>query len=112
VIPAIEKAILTASLGLTPSNDGKIIRVPIPSLTEERRQELVKHIHKIAEEGKVSVRQSRKVANENIKKLEKDKKVSEDDSRRTQEQIQKLTDEAIAALDQLIAKKEKELLTL
>lgn len=112
VIPAIEKAILASGLGLTPGNDGKVIRLPIPALTEERRQELVKHVHKLGEEGKISVRQSRKIANESMKKLEKDKKVSEDDSRRSLEQIQKLTDEAIAVLDQLIAKKEKELLTL
>ena len=91
-IGAIEKAIRASDLGLNPNNDGKIIRVPIPPLTEERRKEIVKRLHVVAEEHRVAVRNIRRDANENIKKLLKDKLISEDDDRRAHDEVQKLTD--------------------
>jgi ribosome recycling factor len=109
-IGAIEKAIRAADLGLNPSNDGKLIRVPIPTLTEERRKELVKHLHHIAEDHRVSVRNVRRDSNEQIKKLLKDKLISEDDDRRGHEETQKLTDSYIAKIDQLSKAKEKDIL--
>jgi ribosome recycling factor len=111
-IGAIEKAIRASDLGLNPNNDGKIIRVPIPALTEERRKEIVKHLHTIAEEHRIAVRNLRRDANENIKKLLKDKVVSEDDERRALDEVQKLTDSYIAKLDQAAKAKEKEILEL
>jgi ribosome recycling factor len=111
-IGAIEKAIRSAGLGLNPNNDGKLIRVPIPPLTEERRKEIVKHLHVVAEEHKVAVRNLRRDANENIKKLLKDKVISEDDDRRAHDEVQKLTDGHIAKLDQAVKSKEKEILEL
>jgi ribosome recycling factor len=107
---AIEKAIRASDLGLNPANDGKIIRIPIPALTEERRKELSRHVHKQAEEGRNAVRQVRRDANERLKKLLKDHKISEDDERRGLEQIQKLTDEHVKAIDELQKKKDQELL--
>ena len=101
-----------SDLGLNPNNDGKIIRVPIPPLTEERRKEIVKHLHVVAEEHKVAVRNIRRDANENIKKLLKDKLISEDDERRALDEVQKLTDAYIAKLDQAAKAKEKEILEL
>jgi len=109
-IGPIEKAIRAADLGLNPSNDGKIIRVPIPPLTEERRKELVKKLHHIGEDHRVAMRNIRRDANENVKKLLKDKIVSEDEDRRAHEEIQKLTDASIQRLDGAAKAKEKEIL--
>jgi len=109
-IGAIEKAIRASDLGLNPSNDGKIIRVPIPALTEERRKELVKHLHHVAEEHRVAVRNIRRDSNEAVKKLFKDKLISEDDERRALDEIQKMTDSYIAKIDQLAKVKEKDIL--
>jgi len=109
-IQAIEKAIIKSELGLNPQTDGKVIRIPIPDLTDERRRDLVKHIKKIAEESKVSVRNIRRTANDSIKADEKAKKITEDDSKRGQEQIQKVTDEFIAEIDKVVAAKEKEIM--
>ncbi|RPI15107.1 MAG: ribosome recycling factor [Acidobacteriales bacterium] len=111
-IGAIEKAIRASDLGLNPNNDGKIIRVPIPPLTEERRKEIVKRLHVVAEEHKVSTRNLRRDANENIKKLLKDKLISEDDDRRAHDEVQKMTDGYIVKVDQAAKAKEKEILEL
>jgi len=107
---AIEKAIRSSDLGLNPANDGKVIRIPIPSLTEERRKELSRHVHKQAEEGRNVVRQVRRDANDRLKKLLKEHKISEDDERKGLEQIQKLTDEHVKMIDDLQKKKDHELL--
>lgn len=109
-IGAIEKAILKAELGLNPSNDGSIIRIAIPPLSEERRQELIKIVHKRIEERRVSIRNLRHEAVNQFKKLEKDKEISQDEQKRGQEQVQKLTDRFIADVEQLGKEKEKELL--
>ncbi len=109
-IGAIEKAIRSSDLGLNPSNDGKLIRVPIPTLTEERRKDLVKHLHHVAEDHRVSVRNIRRDSNDAIKKLLKDKLISEDDDRRGHDEMQKTTDAYIAKLDQLAKAKEKDIL--
>jgi ribosome recycling factor len=111
-IGVIEKAIRSADLGLNPNNDGRIIRVPIPPLTEERRKEIVKHLHTIAEDHKIAVRNVRRDANENIKKLLKDKAISEDDERRALDEVQKLTDAYITKVDQAAKAKEKEIMEL
>jgi ribosome recycling factor len=111
-IGIIEKAIRAADLGLNPSNDGKMIRVPIPALTEERRKELVKKVHHIAEEHRVAMRNVRRDANEHLKKLLKDKLISEDDERRSLDEMQKLTDGYIQKLDQAVKAKEKEVLEI
>src|SRR6202521_3468628 len=105
-IGVIEKAIRSADLGLNPANDGKLIRVPIPPLTEERRKELVKKLHHVAEDHRVAMRNVRRDANENVKKLLKDKVISEDDDRRALDEVQKLTDGSIAKLDQAVKTKE------
>jgi ribosome recycling factor len=107
---AIEKAIRASDLGLNPANDGKIVRVPIPSLTDERRKELSRHVHKQAEEGRNGVRQVRRDANDRLKKLLKDHKISEDDERKGLDQIQKMTDDHIKSIDDLQSKKDQELL--
>lgn len=112
LIPAIEKAIQASVLGFNPSNDGKVIRVPFPQLTEDRRKELVKVIKKMAEDSKVGVRNERRDANEKIKKQEKDKTISEDDSKKLQDIIQKSTDSAIKRIDELTAVKEKDIMTV
>ena len=112
VLSEIEKAINHSDLGLNPQNDGKIIRISIPALTEERRKELVKVVNKSGEEGKVSVRQNRKNANEAIKALEKAKALSEDDSKREMETIQKVTDEAVKTIDDIVSKKTAEIMTI
>ncbi|GGK13545.1 ribosome-recycling factor [Caldalkalibacillus thermarum] len=109
-LDAIEKAILKSELGLTPNNDGNIIRITIPALTEERRQELVKMVKKYGEDAKVAIRNIRRDANESIKKIEKEGGISEDESRRYQDTVQKATDEYIAQVDRIIAKKEKEIM--
>jgi ribosome recycling factor len=110
VIPELEKAILKSDLGLTPTNDGKTIRINIPSLTEERRKHLVKMVKKKAEEAKVAIRNIRRDTNEELKKLEKDKHISEDVVKKSQEEIQKLTDSYIAKVDEVLANKEKEIM--
>lgn len=109
-LPEIEKAILKSELGLTPMNDGRVIRLPIPTLTEERRRELSKVVKKMAEDHKVAVRNIRREANDEIKKLEKDKKISEDESKKALERTQELTDKAIKGIDEVLAKKEKEIM--
>jgi ribosome recycling factor len=111
-IGAIEKAIRNADLGFNPSNDGKLIRIPIPPLTEERRRDLAKKLSHIAEERRVSMRNIRRDANEDLKKLLKDKAISEDDQRQALEGIQKLTDAEIAKIDTAAKAKEKEILEL
>ena len=110
IIKEIEKAVQKSDLGLTPSSDGKIIRISIPPLTEQRRKELVKVVHKISEEYKVSVRNLRRDANELIKDIKKDGKISEDDAFKSQEKIQKITDEHISLVDACYKEKEKEIL--
>lgn len=106
----IEKAILKSDLGLTPNNDGNVIRLTIPQLTEERRVELVKLVRKKAEESKVSVRNIRRIANEGIKQLEKSGELSEDDRRRAQDDIQEITDQKIKEIDEVLEQKEKEIM--
>jgi len=110
MVPVIEKAILASDLGITPSNDGTVIRLPIPPLTEERRKDLVRVVHKMAEEVRVSVRNARRGANDRLKKLEKNGDISKDESRRAQEAIQEMTDEYIAQIDDLLARKEEEIM--
>ena len=110
LLAAIEKAIRSADLGLNPANDGKVVRVPIPPLTEERRKELSRHVHKLAEEGRNALRQVRRDANDRLKKLLKDHLISEDDERRGLEEVQKITDAHIKLVDDLQKKKDQELL--
>jgi len=110
VIPELEKAILKSDLGLTPTNDGKTVRINIPPLTEERRKQLVKMVKKKAEEAKVTVRNIRRETNEELKKLEKEKHISEDVVKKSQEEIQKLTDSYIMKVDEVLANKEKEIM--
>jgi ribosome recycling factor len=110
VIKDIEKAILKSDLGLTPSNDGKILRISIPPLTEERRKELVKVIHKMCEDHKVTVRNLRRDSNDLLKSLKKDGDISEDEAFRSQEEVQKITDERIKLIDECYSEKEKEIL--
>jgi ribosome recycling factor len=107
---AVEKAIRASSLGLNPTNDGKVVRIPIPALTEERRKELSKIVHRHAEEGRNGVRQVRREANDKLKKMLKDHAISEDDERRGLEEVQKLTDQHIGVVDDLQKKKDAELL--
>jgi ribosome recycling factor len=107
---AVEKAIRSSNLGLNPTNDGKVVRIPIPPLTDERRKELSKLVHKYSEEGRNGVRQVRRDANEKLKKLLKDHKISEDDEHRGLEEVQKLTDQHITLLDEIQKKKDGELL--
>jgi ribosome recycling factor len=111
VLSDIEKAILKSDLGLNPANDGKIIRLPIPALTTERRKELVKMIKKMEEEGKVTLRNVRREANEDFKEMKKEKLLSEDESHRGQEEVQKITDEYIKKVEAQAAEKEKEIMT-
>ena len=106
----IERAIRESDLGLNPSNDGNIIRVPVPALTEERRREYVRMLHKLAEEGRVAVRQARKDANDEVKSREKKEHLSEDDVRREQGEIQKLTDGFIAKIEEIVKHKEAEVM--
>ena len=107
---AIEKAIRSANLGLNPTNDGKVVRIPLPALTEERRKEMSKLVHKYAEEGRNGVRQVRRDANDKLKKLLKEHKISEDDERRGLEDVQKVTDQHVALIDDIQKKKDTELL--
>jgi len=110
LIPEIEKAILKSDLGLTPMNDGKIIRINIPVLTEERRKQLVKIVKKRAEESKIAVRNIRRDANEELKKLEKNEHISEDEVKKEHDEIQKTTDSFIKKIDELLEHKEKEIM--
>ena len=109
-ISEIEKAILQADLGLMPSNDGKVIRVPIPELTEDRRRELVRHVRKVAEDFRISLRNHRRDANEMLKVMQKDKEITEDDLRRGQDKTQELTKEYTEKLDQVLKAKEEEIM--
>jgi ribosome recycling factor len=110
IIGEIEKSILKSELGLTPMNDGKMIRIPIPPLTENRRKELVKVAKKTAEEGKIAIRNHRRESNELLKELKNEKEISEDDFFRAQEEVQNITDEYIKKVDQITAEKEKEIM--
>jgi ribosome recycling factor len=110
IIGEIEKSIQKSELGLTPMNDGKIIRIPIPPLTESRRKELVKVAKKTAEEGKIAIRNHRRESNELLKELKNEKEISEDDFFRAQEEVQNITDEYIKKVDQITAEKEKEIM--
>jgi ribosome recycling factor len=112
LLGAVDKAIRSSDLGLNPVNDGKILRVPIPPLTEERRKELVKHLHKVLENHRTAIRNIRRDSNEELKRLLKDKKISEDEEKRALEDVQKLTDELIEKLDAQGAGKEKEILEM
>ena len=109
---AIEKAIRSGDLGLNPMNDGKMIRVPVPPLTQERRQDMVKHLHKALEEHRTAVRNIRRDGNEAIKKALKDKKITEDEEKRSLDEIQKLTDDEIKKMEEMSKTKEKEVLEL
>src|ERR1035441_485079 len=109
---AIEKAVRSADLGLNPMNDGKLIRVPIPALTEERRKEMVKHLHRILEEHRTAIRNIRRDGNDAIKKAMKDKKIPEDEERGALEQMQKLTDDEIKKMEELSQGKEKEVMSI
>ncbi len=112
MIGAIEKAILAANIGLTPQSDGKVIRIPLPLLTEERRKEMVKLVKKMGEETKIAVRNHRRDGNEELKKEEKAKLLSEDDAKKAMELVQKKTDEKVAEVDKTILSKEKEIMTI
>lgn len=107
---AVERGIQKANLGLNPASDGKVVRVPIPALTEERRKEMSRIVHKYAEEGRNSVRQVRRDANDRLKKLLKDHKISEDEERRALDDVQKITDQHVGMIDELQKKKDQELL--
>ena len=110
VLSDIEKAINMAEIGLTPQNDGEVIRLPIPTLTEERRKELAKQTRKLAESARVSLRNHRRDSNDFLKEFEKNKEISEDDKKRGLERTQKETDQAVAKIDQILAEKEKEIM--
>jgi ribosome recycling factor len=112
LVGAIEKAIRSADLGLNPMNDGKLVRVPVPALTEERRKDMVKHLHKVLEEHRTAVRNIRRDGNDLIKKTLKDKKITEDEERGALEQMQKLTDDEIKKMEELAKGKEKEVLSI
>lgn len=112
MLGAIEKAILASNLGLTPQNDGKVIRIPLPPLTEERRKEMVKLVKKIGEETKVAVRNFRRDANEELKKAEKSEGISQDETKKSMDLVQKKTDEKVADVDKWVSSKEKEILTV
>jgi ribosome recycling factor len=109
-IAAIEKAIMAADLGLNPSNDGKVVRIPLPQLTEERRKELVKQAHDMAEASRNSIRQSRREGNERLKKMQKEKEISEDDEKRGHDEMQKLHDHYIGKVNESLEAKEKDIL--
>jgi ribosome recycling factor len=111
-IGAVEKAIRAADLGLNPSNDGKLVRVPIPALTEERRKQLAKQVHDVAEDHRTAIRNTRRDANERLKKMLKDKTISEDAERDALQEIQKLTDNYIGKIDELSKSKEQELMSV
>jgi ribosome recycling factor len=110
LLGAVERAIRVSDLGLNPANDGKVVRIPIPSLTEERRKELSRHVHKLAEEGRNAVRAVRRDANDRLKKLLKDSKISEDDERKGLDEVQKITDQHVKLIDEAQKKKDSDLL--
>jgi ribosome recycling factor len=112
LVSAIDKAIRSSDLGLNPVNDGRILRVPIPPLTEERRRDLVKHLHKVLENHRTAIRNIRRDSNEELKRLLKDKKISEDEEKRALEDVQKVTDEFIGKLDAQGTSKEKEIMEM
>jgi ribosome recycling factor len=112
MLPVIEKAILAANIGITPQNDGKVVRIPVPAPTEERRKEMVKTVKKMGEDSKVAVRNLRRDANEEVKKLEKGKTISEDEAKKLGELVQKKTDDKVAEIDKIVTAKEKEVLTV
>jgi ribosome recycling factor len=112
LIGAIEKAILASDLGLNPANDGRLIRIPIPPLNEERRQQLARHVHKVLEDHRTAVRNIRRDGNDAMKKSLKNKEISEDEEHRALDEIQKLTDEFIATLEEIAKRKEEEILTV
>lgn len=112
LIGVVEKAILNANIGLTPTNDGKLIRLSIPPLTEERRKEIVKQLKKMAEEGKIAIRNIRRDAIDSLKKLEKDKKISEDDLKRAEKDVQDVTNGYVSKVDEVLAAKEKEVMEI
>jgi ribosome recycling factor len=112
MLGAIEKAILEANVGFTPQNDGKVVRITMPPLTEDRRKEMVKMIKKMGEDTKIAIRNARRDANEEVKKQEKAKTISEDESKKLQEQIQKKTDDKVTETDKVISTKEKEIMTI
>lgn len=112
LLPAIEKAIFKADIGLTPSSDGQLIRLPVPALTEERRLEMVKLIKRMAEDARISVRSARRDANENLKMLEKEKEITEDEQKRGEKDVQHLTDEYIGSIDVVLQTKERELMEI
>lgn len=112
ILADIERAIINSDLGLTPNNDGKVIRITIPVLTEERRNELIKVVKKTGEESKVAIRNIRREANDELKKLGKEGEITEDESRRGQDEIQKMTDRYVKEVDQVIGQKEKEMLEI
>ena len=112
LVGPIEKSIRASDLGLNPSNDGRLIRIPIPALTEERRKQLAKHVHKVLEEHRTAVRNIRRDGNEYLKKMLKDKHISEDDEKQGLAEIQKITDDHIAKLEEVAKKKEQEILTV
>jgi len=112
MLPVVEKAILTSGLGLTPNNDGKIIRIPIPALSEDRRKEMAKQVKKIGEEAKIAVRHHRQEGNAKAKSFQKEQGWSEDEVKRTSDEVQKLTDSYVKKVDDLCASKEKEVLTV
>ncbi|HEY6271369.1 MAG TPA: ribosome recycling factor [Terriglobales bacterium] len=112
ILNEVDKAIRSAGLGLNPQNDGKIIRIPVPPLTEERRKEMVKHLHKILEDHRTAIRNVRRDGNEAIKKAMKDKKIAEDDEKKALDEVQRLTDAEIKKMEEMSAAKEKELMTV
>lgn len=112
LLPAIERAIFKADIGLTPSSDGQLIRLPVPALTEERRLEMVKLIKRMAEDARISVRSARRDANENLKMLEKEKELTEDEQKRGEKDVQQLTDEYIGNIDMVLQSKERELMEI
>jgi ribosome recycling factor len=112
MVGAIEKAILAANIGLTPQNDGKVVRISLPPMTEERRKELAKLVKKMGEETKVAIRNHRREGNEEVKKQEKNKVLSEDEAKKVLDLVQKKTDEKVAEVDKIVAAKEKEIMTV
>lgn len=110
LIGEIEKAILSAGLGLNPANDGNVIRVPIPALTEERRKEMVRLVHKLAEEGRIAVRHARQEANKEIKRRQQEHEISDDEAHRELEEVQRLTNEYVGKIDKLVESKEREVM--
>jgi ribosome recycling factor len=111
-VPLIDKAIRTTDLGLNPTNDGKVVRVPIPALTEDRRKDLVKHMHKVLENHRTAIRNIRRDVKEAVEKLEKEKKISEDDKKRTLDELEKVTHSETKKIEDLSAAKEKEVLEI